>query len=235
MKKKRILLKISGEIFSNSDGSSFDFDKFDAVAKTVAEFIKDKGVEVAIVSGAGNLWRYRDTKGSALDRVTADQLGMTATVFNGKLLENALINQDVNAVVMSDFPVPELAPTYDPIEAVELMAHGITLILAGGTGNPFFTTDSAAALRALELNCDLLIKATKVDGVYSDDPVTTPNATRYSELSYDEVLEKNLQVMDLAAISLCRDNDLKVLVFDFTDYKNLAKVFEDFSLGTIIS
>jgi uridylate kinase len=235
MDKKRILLKISGEVFSNEDGSSFDFEKFDQVAKTLADFIKDKGVELAIVSGAGNLWRYRDTKGSALDRVTADQMGMTATVFNAKLLENSLVSAGVEAVAVSDFPVPELLPTYDPHEAYELVSHGVTMILAGGTSNPYFTTDSAAALRALELECDILMKATKVDGVYSDDPHKNPDAERYSELSYDEVLEKNLQVMDLAAISLCRDNGMKVLVFDFTDPDNLAKVFEDFSLGTLIS
>lgn len=232
---KRILLKISGEMFQADDNGSFDFKKFDAVTKVIADFVRDKGVELAIVCGAGNIWRYRDTKDSALARVVADQMGMTATVFNAKLLENSFMKEGVKAVAITDFPVPELMPTYDPILAKDLISRGNILVLAGGTSNPYFTTDSAASLRALELGCDLVMKATKVDGVYSEDPMKNPDATRFAELSYDQVLEKNLQVMDLAAISLCRDNDLPVLVFDFTDPANLAKVFSDFSLGTLIS
>ena len=232
---KRVLVKISGEMFGCDDGGSFDFAKYDVVAKAIAGFAKSKSVEVGIVVGAGNVWRFRDTQGSQLPRVVADQMGMTATVFNAKLLENAFHKLRVKALAISDFDVPQLISVYEPSEARRLMDQGNILIFAGGTGNPYFTTDSAAALRALELECDILMKATKVDGVYSADPKKNPNAERYKELSYDKVLQRNLQVMDLAAISLCRDNNLPVLVFDFTDPLNLARVFSDFKLGTLIS
>ena len=231
---KRVFLKISGEMFSASNGS-FDFDNYAKVAKSIADFGAGANVDIAIVVGAGNIWRYRDTKDSNLDRVTADQLGMTATIFNAKLLESALQAVGQDAVALTDFSDNKVMPKYNPRVAREYLDNGHILILAGGTGNPFFTTDSAAALRALELDCEILLKATKVDGVYSADPKVNPNAERYKELSYDEVLKKKLEIMDLAAISLCRDNALPVLVFDFTDQKNLAKVFADHSLGTLVS
>lgn len=232
---KRILLKISGEIFSNEDGSSFDFDKYAKVAESLRDFVNEAKVELAIVLGAGNIWRYRDTKGAGLDRVTADQLGMTATAFNAKVLEGALRNVGQEAMAFSDFSVPGLMPDYDTHYVNETLSDGVVCILAGGTGKPFFTTDSCATLRALELNCDVLLKATKVDGVYDSDPHKNENAKRFEKISYAEVLEKSLEVMDLTAISLAKEAQLPVLVFDFTDFDNLKKVIKDSSLGTLVN
>jgi uridylate kinase len=221
-------------MFSNVDGSSFDFAKYVQVAKVLKAFVSKTNVQLAIVVGAGNIWRYRDTTGAGLDRVTADQLGMTATCFNAKLLEDALNKVGLKSMAMSDFSVPNLLPDYHYSLANDVLEAGEVCILAGGTGNPYFTTDSCAVLRALELDCEVLFKATKVDGVYDSDPNKNPNAKRYSEISYAEVLEKSLEVMDLAAISLAKDSSLPLLVFDFTDYANLEKVYSNFSLGTVV-
>lgn len=231
---KKILLKVSGEMFSNADGSSFDFEKYTAVAKNMVEFVDANGMGLAIVVGAGNIWRYRDTTGAGLDRVEADQLGMVATVFNAKLLENAINNLGGRAMSMTAFDVPDLLPTYDFTVARSILDDGGIVILAGGTGNPYFTTDSCAVLRALELEVEMLVKATKVDGVYDADPVKNPNAKKYETVSYDEVLEKSLQVMDLPAISLARDNNLPILVFDYSDPENLSKVMKNPKLGTLV-
>jgi uridylate kinase len=232
---KRILLKISGEMFSAEDGSSFDFEKYTKVAKVISAFVKKHSVELAIVVGAGNIWRYRDTTGAGLDRVEADQLGMTATCFNAKLLENALNKVGSPAVAMSDFSVPNLLEDYHYKLANDVLSAGEICILAGGTGNPFFTTDSCAVLRALELDCEILFKATKVDGVYDSDPHKNKDAKRYSTITYSEVLAKSLEVMDLAAISLAKDASLPLLVFDFSDYENLEKVMLNESLGTKVN
>lgn len=233
--KKRILLKISGEMFSHADGSAFDFAKYAEVAKVIKDLVMAQDIELAIVLGAGNLWRYRDTTGAGLDRVEADQLGMTATCFNAKLLENALNKEGAHAVAMSDFSIPNLLPDYHFRMAKDVLEAGEICILAGGTGNPFFTTDSCAVLRALELDCEILLKATKVDGVYDSDPNKNPNAKRYETVSYSEVLEKSLEVMDLAAIALAQEHNLPVLVFDFSNYANLKMVMADQSIGTLVN
>jgi uridylate kinase len=231
----RVLLKVSGELFQNSDGSAFDFAKYDEVAKYICDFVLQTGVDLAVVVGAGNLWRYRDTAGAGLDRVDADKLGMVATTFNAKLLENAILKYNLEAVAVSDFPVPDLLPSYDVHYARVILEQNSVLILAGGTGNPYFTTDSCAVLRALELGCDLLIKATKVDGVYDSDPKKNPGAKKYAELKFSEVLAQNLEVMDLPAISLAKDNNLPIFVFDFTNPANLIEAYNDFSKGTLVT
>lgn len=232
---KRILLKISGEMFSNEDGSSFDFEKYNQVAKVIVDFVKKHKCQLAIVVGAGNLWRYKDTTGAGLGRVEADQLGMTATCFNAKLLENGITKAGITAVAMSNFSVPGLMPDFDHVFAKDVLENNEVAILAGGTGNPFFTTDSCAVLQALQLDCDLMLKATKVDGVYDSDPNKNPDAKRYAKVSYSEVLEKSLEVMDLAAISLAKEAKLPLLVFDFTKYENLDKVVSNPDLGTLVS
>jgi len=230
---KRLMLKISGEVFLAEDGDCFDFEKFDAVAGAISDLV-NKGIQVAVVTGAGNIWRYRDNKKSDLDRVKSDKLGMLATNFNAEVLKKSLEEKGVKARAVTAF-YSENFDAYDVDSAREDLENGEVVICAGGTGNPYFTTDSAAALRALELNCDVVFKATKVDGVYSDDPVKNPDAKRYDELTYDRALAENLKVMDLTAVALCRDNDLPVLVFDFTDPGNLDKVFQNPELGTLIS
>lgn len=222
-------------MFMNEDGSSFDFAKYNEVAKVLVGFVKKTGVKLAIVVGAGNIWRYRDTTGAGLDRVEADQMGMVATCFNAKLLENALNKNGGVALAMSDFSVPNLLPDYHFKLANEVLEAEEICILAGGTGNPFFTTDSCAVLRALELKCDVMLKATKVDGVYDSDPNKNPEAKRFGKISYAEVLERSLEVMDLAAISLAKDSALPVLVFDFSDFSNLEKVIQNPDLGTLVN
>lgn len=231
---KKILLKISGEMFSAEDGYSFDFEKYNKVAKNLVEFVNQEGVSLALVVGAGNIWRYRDTTQSGIQRVEADQLGMLATVMNAKILESSINNNGGSAMVMTAFDVPNLVASYDHLVAKSILDDNGIVILAGGTGNPYFTTDSCAVLRSLELEVDMLVKATKVDGVYDSDPFKNPKAKKYTEISYDEVLEKSLQVMDLPAISLARDNKLPILVFDYSDPENLSKVIKDYKLGTLV-
>jgi len=231
--EKRILLKVSGEIFENENGGPFDHAKYDEVAKAIVEFKKKNDVEIAIVVGAGNIWRARDNQGLNMDRVASDKMGMQATNFNAKNLEFHLQKNGIMAQALTASSAANIE-NYDVEIASMILNNDGIVILAGGTGNPYFTTDSAAALRSLELNCDLLMKATKVDGVYSADPHKNPKAERYAELTYDKVLKDELQVMDLAAIALCRDNNMPVYVFDFTDSANLEKAYQDRSLGTII-
>lgn len=231
---KRVLLKISGEVFMNDDGGPFDHAKYDKVAKTIAKFKKNNDVELAIVVGAGNIWRQRDNLDSGMDRVDSDKLGMLATNFNAKNLEHHLLQNDVDAQVMSAVYVDGISG-YEVRWARTKLEDGGVVVLGGGTGNPYFTTDSAAALRAIELQCDVIMKATKVDGVYSDDPNKNPDAERYAELTFKRALDEQLQVMDMAAFSLCQENNMPILVFDFTDPENLEKVYKDHSLGTIVS
>lgn len=202
----RILLKLSGEVLGGPQGMGLDADTLARFAGILGNIAKDH--ELAIVTGGGNIMRGKATKG--LDRSKADQIGMMATVVNCMTLEQHLIAQGTPACAMSS--VNSLARRYDIIEARELLAKHTVVLVAGGTSNPYFTTDSAAALRALELKCDLLIKATKVDGVYDADPAKHPDAKRYESLTFDEVLAKNLGVMDLTAMILCKENGLSLRV-----------------------
>lgn len=202
----RILLKLSGEVLGGPQGMGLDAETLARFAGILGNIAKDH--ELAIVTGGGNIMRGKATKG--LDRSKADQIGMMATVVNCMTLEQHLIAQGTPACAMSS--VNSLARRYDIIEARELLAKHTVILVAGGTSNPYFTTDSAAALRALELKCDLLIKATKVDGVYDADPAKHPDAKRYESLSFDEVLAKNLGVMDLTAMILCKENGLNLRV-----------------------
>jgi len=231
--EKRILLKVSGEIFQNDNGGPFDHSKYNKVAEAIVKFKKDRDVEIAIVVGAGNIWRARDNQDLNMDRVESDKMGMVATNFNAKNLEFHLKENGAKAQAMTAAYTVNV-PGYDVEWARGVLDEGGIVILAGGTGNPYFTTDSAAAVRSLELQCDLIMKATKVDGIYSADPVKDPKATRYSELTYDKILKDRLHLMDLTAIALCRDNDMPVYVFDFTDPSNLEKAFADRTLGTIV-
>jgi uridylate kinase len=231
---KKVLLKVSGEVFMNDDGGPFDHAKYEKVAKTIASFKQEHDVELAVVVGAGNIWRFRDNQESNMPRVESDKMGMLATNFNAKNLEFHLLQNDQYAVAMTAFGA-ENVPGYHSEWAATVMNDGGVVVLGGGTGNPYFTTDSAAALRAIELQCDVIMKATKVDGVYSDDPNTNPDAERYSKLTFARALEEQLKVMDMAAFSLCQENDMPILVFDFTNPENLEKVYKDHSLGTIVT
>src|SRR5687767_14385474 len=232
---KRILLKLSGEALMG--GQNYGIDT--AVAVSVAREIKavhDLGVEVAIVVGGGNIFRVVSKSAGNMDRGSADYIGMLATVMNAVVLQDALEKLDVFTRVMSAIDIPQLAEPFIRRRAIRHLEKDRVVIFAAGTGNPYFTTDSAAALRACEIGAQVIFKATKVDGIYSADPMTDPAATRYQKISYQEVLEKQLKVMDASAISLCMDNNLPIMVFNMTETGNIIKAVEgDLSIGTLVS
>lgn len=224
----RILLKLSGEVLGGPQGMGLDADTLARFATILGQIAKKH--ELAIVTGGGNIMRGKATKG--LDRAKADQIGMMATVVNCMTLEQHLIAQGTPACAMSS--VNSLSRHYDIPEARELLSKHTVVLVAGGTSNPYFTTDSAAALRALELKCDLLIKATKVDGVYDADPAKHPEAKRYESLSFDEVLAKNLGVMDLTAMILCKENGLQLRVCAVDSLSDLDAILSGNGRSTLV-
>lgn len=231
---KRVMLKLSGEMFQGDKDSGIDFAALKKTAERIKKFKEESGVQLTIVVGAGNIWRFRDSDGSGIDRVTADKMGMLATIMNGMALSKALNNLGVASVCLSGFSAPQLCEDYDVDLGRECLAEDDVVICAGGTTNPYFTTDSAAVLRALELECDVLLKGTKVDGVYSADPNKDDSAVRYEELTYQEAIEQNLQVMDSTAVAMARDNELPMLVFAFADDEALMGILKDPKLGTLV-
>lgn len=234
-RKKRLLLKLSGETLLGSLTHGIDFSVLKGLAHQIVEVHK-KGYEVIIVIGAGNIWRYRDTKDSGINRIASDNMGMLATIMNSVALMSAIEKLGVPSRVTSAIDVPQVAEPYIARRAIRHLEKGRVVICAGGTGNPFFTTDSAAALRALELECDVILKATNVDGVYSADPKKHPDAKLYRSLKFDEVLEKDLKVMDGSAVALCRDGKMPILVFKFDHKKNnILGVLSGKMKGTLIS
>jgi len=204
------------------------------LARQIKE-VRDDGVEIAIVIGGGNIFRGVKASANGMDRSTADYMGMLATLMNAMALKDAFDHLGVEARMQSALNIPEIAELYIRQKAIRHFEKGRVIILACGTGNPYFTTDTAAALRALELDCDILFKATKVDGVYDKDPVTNKDAVLYKKLTYTEVLSLDLHVMDASAISLCRDNNIPVKVFNLKKDKNIKKAILDDNEGTIIS
>lgn len=234
LKYKRVLLKLSGEVFKGSLSSGIDGATLVDLAKRVKELQKVK-CQVGIVIGGGNIWRYRDNKKLDLGRVTSDTMGMMATVMNALAFESALksVGADVRAV--SAFPCEKAMENYIPKRAKHHMEKGRIVIFAGGTGSPYFTTDSAAALRALEMECDVLLKATKVDYVYDKDPMKYKNAKKYTSMKYQEVIEQGLGVMDLTCASLCKSGGLPMLVFNLNKKGNIKKAVTGGKVGTIIT
>ncbi|HEV7397953.1 MAG TPA: UMP kinase [Pyrinomonadaceae bacterium] len=219
----RILLKLSGEALMGSQNYGIDVD----VARTVAEELKALvalGVEVAVVVGGGNIFRGVSKSAGNMDRSSADYIGMLATVMNGVVLQDALEKLDVNSRVISAIDLPQLAEPFIRRRAIRHLEKGRIVIFVAGTGNPYFTTDSAAALRALEIRAEVILKGTKVEGVYSADPVKDAAATRFDCITYQEVLEKQLKVMDASAISLCMDNNLPIVVFNMRVAGNISRV-----------
>jgi uridylate kinase len=229
---RRILLKASGEALMGAQNYGVDV----GVARAIAEEIKavrDKGVEVAVVVGGGNIFRGVSESAGDMDRSSADYIGMLATVMNAVVLQDALEKTGVHTRVLSAINIPQVAEPFIRRRAIRHLEKGRVVIFAGGTGNPYFTTDSAAALRALEIKADAILKATKVEGVYSADPVKDPTATRYDCITYQEVLERQLKVMDASAISLCMDNDLPIIVFNMRTSGNIMRVvMGDEGVGT---
>ncbi len=231
----RILLKLSGEVLMGSQNYGIDT----KVAKAVAEEIKavhDLGVEIAVVIGGGNIFRGVSESAGNMDRASADYIGMLATVMNAVVLQDALEQAEVYTRVLSAIDIPQLAEPFIRRRAIRHLEKKRVVIFAAGTGNPYFTTDSAAALRALEIGAEAILKGTKVDGVYSADPVKDKSATKFDKITFQEVLEKRLDVMDASAISLCRDNNLPIMVFNMRESGNIAKaVCGDLSIGTMVT
>jgi uridylate kinase len=220
---RRVLLKISGEALMGEQSYGIDVD----VARSVAEELKavhQLGVQVAVVVGGGNIFRGVSKSAGNMDRASADYIGMLATVMNGVVLQDALEKTGVDTRVLSAVDIPQLAEPFIRRRAVRHLEKGRVVIFAAGTGNPYFTTDSAAALRALEIRADIILKATKVDGVYSADPMMDTTAERYNEITYRQVLERELKVMDSSAISLCMDNNLPIIVFNMREQGNIKRV-----------
>ena len=220
---RRVLLKISGEALMGEQSYGIDTE----VARQVADELKDVhelGVEVAVVVGGGNIFRGVSKSAGNMDRSSADYIGMLATVMNAVVLQDALEKLDVHTRVMSALNIPQLAEPFIRRRAVRHLEKGRVVLFAAGTGNPYFTTDSAAALRALEIKADIILKATKVEGVYSADPMKDSTATRFDCITYQEVLEKQLKVMDASAISLCMDNNLPIIVFNMRKHGNIMRV-----------
>jgi len=232
----RILLKLSGEALKGEQPHGYDSAAVKQIVKRVAEVLDD-GVEVALVVGAGNVWRgMMGTGGWGMDRVTADYMGMLATIMNALCLRDAFNAAGISALVQTSIPMEPVADSYDREKAIQALEKGQVVIFGGGTGSPFFTTDTTAALRALEINAEALLKATQVDGVYTDDPKDNPDAERYETLSFDEALAKKLKIMDSTAFSMCRDNELPVIVFNFYETDSLEKVVQgDTAIATVVS
>ena len=231
---KRILLKFSGEALLGESDFGISPDVLAQLARQVCE-VMDIGVEVAIVVGGGNIFRGEGLAGGGMDRVTGDHMGMLATVINALALQDAIERAGRKVRVMSAIRINQVCEEYIRRRAVRHLEKGRVVVFAAGTGNPFFTTDSAASLRAIEIDADLMLKATKVDGVYSADPMRDPSATRYDRVSYDEVLAKRLKVMDQTAIVLCRDHKVPLRVYDMTADGDLMKIVTgDNSVGTLV-
>ena len=230
-KYKRILLKVSGEALSGSKGTGFDMDVLAEVSKVVKR-CHDAGVEIAVVVGGGNFWRGRD--GHNMNRTRADHMGMLATVINSLALQEGLIQAGNDAVVMTALDIQRMALPFNKDEAVKYMESGRIVIFGCGTGSPLFSTDSGAALRAIETECDIFFKATNVDGVYDKDPNKFDDAVKYDVVTHSEVLEKDLKVMDSTAASLCRDNNIPILVFNLENPENIVKAVLGENIGTIV-
>lgn len=230
---RRILLKLSGEALLGEHDYGIDPEISSRIAREMAEAAQT-GVQIGIVVGGGNIFRGAGLASAGMDRITGDHMGMLATVMNGLALQDALESAGVTCRVMSAISVREVCEDYIRRRATRHLEKGRVVIFAAGTGNPFFTTDTAAALRAVEIGADLMIKATKVDGVYSADPVKDPNAKRYEHVGYDEVIENKLDVMDANAMVLCRDQSMPIRVINLTRHGELMRLLSGESIGTLI-
>jgi uridylate kinase len=231
---KRILLKLSGEILAGERGYGIDPTITSEICNKI-KMVLDMGIEVGIVIGGGNIFRGISAAANGMDRVAGDYLGMMATIMNSVALQSALEKLDCDTRVMSALSITQLAEPYIRRRATRHLEKGRVVVFAGGTGNPYFTTDTAAVLRAIEINADVVIKGTKVDGVYTDDPMINSSATRYDSLSYKEVIEKELRVMDLTAVTLCKENNLPIIVFDISSKTGLIDIVNSISVGTTVS
>lgn len=226
-----MLLKLSGEALGGNGGTGINIESIRNIACEIKKALRDTKIQLAIVVGGGNIWRGA---GKDIERVTADYMGMLATVINALALRDVLESNGLPSVVQSAVDISKLAEPYSRDNALKCLKENRIVIFAAGTGNPFFTTDTTSALRAAEIGADVLLKATQVDGVYSDDPKKNPNATKYPSIKFDEAIRRNLRIMDTAAFSLCRENNMPIIVFNFHAKGNLAKVLAGAKIGTLV-
>lgn len=232
-KFKRILLKLSGESLMGERGYGIDPDRLESYANEI-KTIAEKGIQVAIVIGGGNIFRGLSGATAGFDRVKGDQMGMLATVINSLALSSALTSKGVRASVMTAVRMEPIGTYYDKWKAIDALEAGGVVICAAGTGNPYFTTDTGSSLRAIELECDVMLKGTRVDGIYTADPEKDPTAMRFDEITYDEIYKRNLKVMDLTATAMCKDNNMPIVVFDMDTPGNLTKLMSGEKIGTLV-
>jgi uridylate kinase len=233
LKYQRVLLKLSGESLMGNDSCGISSDVLSRYCSDIVA-VMAMGVQVAIVVGGGNIFRGISGTSKGFDRIKGDNMGMLATAINSLAIQSALENTGIKAKTLTSIRMEPVGEYYSSPKAIEYLEAGYIVIIAGGTGNPFFTTDSAAALRGVELKADVLLKGTRVDGVYTADPEKYPEATKYDKLSFEEAYAKGLKIMDLTAFTLCRENSLPILVFDMNTSGNLKKVISGDNIGTII-
>ncbi len=232
-KYKRVLLKLSGESLEGNQGYGIDPKKLEAYAAEIAENVR-QGVQIAIVIGGGNIFRGISGLGKGVDRVKGDQMGMLATVINSLGLSAALEAKGIKAVVMTAIRMEPIGHLYNKWEAISALEEGKVVICAAGTGNPYFTTDTGSSLRAIELETDAMLKGTRVDGVYTADPEKDPSAEKFEEITFDEIYNRGLKVMDLTATTMCKENDLPIVVFNMDKPGNLTKLLSGEKIGTVV-
>ena len=233
MNYKRILLKLSGESLMGSKQYGIDENRLAEYATQIKE-IAEMGVQIGIVIGGGNIFRGLSGASKGFDRVKGDQMGMLATVINSLALSSALVALGVKAKVLTAIRMEPIGEFYNKWRAIELLEQGNVVIMSGGTGNPFFTTDTGSSLRGIEIEADVMLKGTRVDGIYTADPEKDPTATKFSEITYDEIYNRGLKVMDLTATTMCKENNLPIIVFDMDTVGNLKKVMSGENIGTLV-
>lgn len=233
MKYKRILLKLSGEALMGDQSYGIDINRVSQYAKDIRE-IHEKGIEVAIVIGGGNIYRGLSAEQAGMDRVQADYMGMLATVINSMALQDALEKLDIKTRLLTAIKMEQICEPFIRRRAVRHLEKGRVVIFGAGTGNPYFTTDTAASLRAIEINADVVLKGTRVDGIYTADPLKDPSATRFDEITFQDVYNRGLNVMDMTAFTLCQENKLPIIVFDMNKPGNLGRLADGEAIGTLV-
>lgn len=234
MKYKRVLLKLSGEALMGNQQYGIDPERLNDYAEEIAAAVK-AGAQIAIVIGGGNIFRGLQGASKGMDRIQGDYMGMLATVINSMAIQSTLQSKGVKAALLSGLYIDRIADSMSSAKAIKLLEEGYVVVIGGGTGNPFFTTDTGSALRAVEIKADIILKGTRVDGIYTADPEKDPTATKYESITYDEAYNKNLKVMDLTAFTMCKENNMPMLVFDMNTKGNLTKVLNGEKIGTIVT
>lgn len=234
VKYKRVLLKLSGESLQGEQGYGIDSDRLNEYATQITS-LTQKGVQVGIVIGGGNIFRGLSGASAGFDRYQGDQMGMLATVINSLALKSALNNLGTKARVLTAIRMEPVGEFYSQPKAIELLENGEVVIMSAGTGNPYFTTDTGSSLRGIEIKADVMLKGTRVDGIYTADPEKDPTATKFDEISFDEVYNRGLKIMDLTATTMCKENNLPIIVFDMDTVGNLEKVILGEKIGTLVT